>query len=101
MKGEMQGDRGDIGHQRVEPAVADLGGLAAAGEFVSKEQIEKVAYACTHDTEGLITDDPTVGTCWDADRLTLHRCGIRTDPKFLLTREAKPIVDLAIKIEGR
>lgn len=37
-----------------------------------------------HD-QGLTTDDPTIGACWDADRLTLPRVGITPDPQFLST----------------
>ncbi|MEM1180996.1 MAG: hypothetical protein AAGM22_21830 [Acidobacteriota bacterium] len=52
-------------------------------------QFEKLAYACEFHERGRVTDDPTVGTCWDADRLDLGRVGIRPNPKLLSTRRAK------------
>lgn len=42
-------------------------------------------YACTWHTHGRLTDDPTIGACWDADRLDLTRIGLRPDPKFMST----------------
>jgi uncharacterized protein len=50
---------------------------------------ELLAYACHHHTEGLRTGDPTVLTCWDADRLDLGRVGIRPDPRYLCTDAAR------------
>lgn len=35
-----------------------------------------------HDT-GAVTDDPTVGACYDADRLNLRRVGIEPDARYL------------------
>ena len=40
-------------------------------------------------SDGLTTDDPTIGTCWDADRLHLPRVSIVPDPAFLSTRAAR------------
>jgi uncharacterized protein len=50
---------------------------------------ELLAYACRHHTDGLRRGDPTVLTCWDADRLDLGRVGIRPDPRYLCTDAAK------------
>jgi uncharacterized protein len=41
----------------------------------------------SHD-KAQLTDDPTVGACWDADRLDLPRVGTKVDPAFLSTDEA-------------
>ena len=41
-----------------------------------------------HD-RGLTSDDPTIGTCWDADRLDLVRCGVRPDPRLMSTVAGK------------
>ena len=35
--------------------------------------------------DGLVSDDPTVGVCWDADRLHLWRVGVTPDPARLST----------------
>ena len=40
-------------------------------------------------TRGETSDDPTVGTCWDADRLHLPRCGIDVDVALLSTAMAR------------
>ena len=50
---------------------------------------DKLIYACNHHTEGLVDSDPTIGTCWDADRLDLWRIGISPDPLMLCTDAAK------------
>ncbi|MDP9256978.1 MAG: hypothetical protein M3Q31_10540, partial [Actinomycetota bacterium] len=44
---------------------------------------------CTHHTEGRTTNDPTVGCCWDADRLDLRRLGVRPRARFLSTEAAQ------------
>jgi uncharacterized protein len=41
-----------------------------------------------HD-KGQVSDDPTIGTCWDADRLDLPRVGIRPATRFMSTLEGK------------
>ena len=33
--------------------------------------------------------NPTVGVCWDADRLNLWRVEIKPDPRFLSTQPAR------------
>jgi len=45
--------------------------------------------ACTTHTDGGLTAEPTLGTCWDADRLDLPRCGIVPDPGRLSTAAAR------------
>lgn len=41
--------------------------------------------ACVWHTDGLHHDDPTIGTCWDADRLDLGRVGITPEPSYMST----------------
>ena len=70
-------------------------GSEMAGKFkekyfdLSEEKLEKLIYACDHHTEGRINDDPTIGTCWDADRLDLPRVGIAVATEMLSTEAAK------------
>jgi uncharacterized protein len=45
--------------------------------------------ACTLHTSARSHPDPTVATCFDADRLDLPRCGFNVDPKRLCTAAAR------------
>jgi uncharacterized protein len=45
--------------------------------------------ACVRHTDGKTEGDPTVITCWDADRLDLFRCSIKPEPSRLCTETAK------------
>lgn len=49
------------------------------------EQRIKLYVAIRDHAEGHTHSDPTIGCCWDADRLTLGRVGIIPDPEFLST----------------
>ena len=51
-------------------------------------QLETLRYACFEHTNGLVSDDPTIGVCWDADRLDLPRVGITPDPARFSTERA-------------
>jgi uncharacterized protein len=46
-------------------------------------------HACHDHTAGTTSADPTLGACWDADRLNLWRVGIRPDPRWLSTSAAR------------
>jgi uncharacterized protein len=48
-------------------------------------QMEKLVLACRTHTDGETSSDPTVGACFDADRLDLPRVGIIPEPSFLST----------------
>jgi len=78
----------DPGHGARGAAEAER--LRRQGFFeIDDERFEKLVYACTRHTDGLISADPTVGTCWDADRLELTRVGIIPRMKYLSTQAAK------------
>ncbi len=61
------------------------------GEAFDIEDAETglLGFACEEHTNGGVSPDPTVGACWDADRLNLWRVGIRPDPRLLSTQAAK------------
>ncbi len=44
-----------------------------------------------HNSDLAQSDDITVRTCWDADRLDLHRVGIKPDPSRLFTEEGRQL----------
>ena len=51
-------------------------------------QFELLRYACGHHTDGDTSADPTIGCCWDADRLDLGRVGIKPEVDYLSTAAA-------------
>lgn len=58
---------------------------------ITEQQLELLAYALEHHTGGETTADPTIGVCWDADRLDLTRLGMSVDPRFLSTQAARDL----------
>ncbi len=50
-----------------------------------------------HHTDGEISNDPTVGACWDADRLDLGRVGIIPSPAYMSTQAGREIATLGSK----
>lgn len=57
---------------------------------ISEKQLDQLCFACMYHSNGNAqSDDITVQTCWDADRLDLCRLGIIPDDKFLYTEISK------------
>lgn len=52
---------------------------------LTESEFAMLVYACSNHTDGLHHPDPTIGTCWDADRLDLGRVGIEPDPNYFST----------------
>jgi uncharacterized protein len=64
--------------------------LYASGVFqATEEQMQLLFPALAAHTDGFVSNDPTVGVCWDADRLDLPRCGIQPNPEMLSTSAAQ------------
>jgi len=63
------------------------------GEYydLTDAQFEQLVFACTWHTKEIHSEDPTIGTCWDADRLDLGRVGIIPIPEMLSTDFGKQI----------
>jgi uncharacterized protein len=55
------------------------------GDFYTLEpkQLDKLCHALKHHSEGDVSTDATIQTCWDSDRLDLGRVGIFPSPQFL------------------
>jgi len=68
--------------------------------LLSDEEFETLITAVAKHPMGGISDDATIGTCWDSDRLDLLRVGIKPDRKLLSTKEAKEdlLYDWATKL---
>ena len=72
------------------PRGAVLARELRGGPFeLEDEEMDLLAFACEEHTNGGVGPKPTVGVCWDADRLNLWRVGIQPDPRFLSTQPAK------------
>ena len=52
-------------------------------------QLDLLYIACRDHTDGTVSDDRTIGVCWDADRLNLWRAAIAPNPRWLSTAPAK------------
>ncbi len=58
---------------------------------LTAEQLEKLCFAIRHHSDGGKHPDPTIQTCWDADRLDLGRVGIKPAARYLSAAGAKEI----------
>jgi uncharacterized protein len=64
---------------RIVPEVFDL----------AQGRLDLLRYAVRYHTDGLTTDDATIGTCWDADRLDIGRVGIIPTSRYMSTPSGK------------
>ena len=76
-------DGGDPGHGRRAAAYA----LGLHGRYftLAQPRLERLLTALAYHVDGQVSEDPTVGVCWDADRLHLWRLGVEPDPDLLST----------------
>jgi uncharacterized protein len=58
------------------------------GFYLDAAELMQLAVACARHELGEVTDDPTVGACWDADRLELARLHRRPLAHLLSTEAA-------------
>jgi uncharacterized protein len=58
------------------------------GFYLDAAELMLLAVACARHELGEVTDDPTVGACWDADRLELARLGWQPLAHLLSTEAA-------------
>lgn len=71
----QHGARGAAFAQRVHGSWFDVGSA----------RLRMLMQACERHELGETSDDPTIGCCWDADRLDLPRVSIVPDPQFMST----------------
>jgi uncharacterized protein len=60
---------------------------------LDKGRLELLCLAIEVHANGQTSADPTVGTCWDADRLHLGRVGIVLRPELLSTEQGRERVN--------
>lgn len=83
-------DGGDVEHgPRASVYARELHGEGKLP--LTAAQLESLCVACHGHTNIIHSDDPTVGTCWDADRLDLTRLGMTPKARFLNTLLAKTL----------
>ncbi len=59
--------------------------------MLSAKQLETLDYAIRHHTDGEVIDEPTIGACWDGDRLDLGRVGMIPSATLMSTDVGKEI----------
>jgi len=79
------------GHDRTHGERAAELARELQGRFFSLEprELKLLEQACREHSDGHTEADPTVQTCWDADRLDLGRVGKKPDPTRLCTAAAR------------
>lgn len=77
----------DPDHGRRAGALAR--GLNGSLFRLTSVQLGLLDAACCGHADGGTSDDPTIGVCWDADRLNLWRCAITPAPELLSTKAAR------------
>ncbi len=82
---ESEGSDPEHGARAAEFAKTLRGGILK----LEDERFELLRYACEHHEKGRLSEDPTIGACWDADRLDLGRVGRRPNRRFLSTERAR------------
>lgn len=75
------------------PRAASLLKTIQAQLPLDEVQFQLLLRACSGHTFAENTDFPTLGTCWDADKLDLGRVGITPLSQYLFTAKAKEIAD--------
>jgi uncharacterized protein len=58
---------------------------------IESDRLRLLMQACERHEWGETSDDPTIGCCWDADRLDLPRVSIEPDPEFMSTAAGKAL----------
>ena len=66
--------------------------------WLDDDALEILCEACVWHDKGKTSDHPTIGACWDADRLDLPRVGITPLPRYMSTARGKA---LASEISSR
>ena len=73
--------------RRAAAVVRDLAGAGAFG--LDPGRLDLLCLACAGHADGGTSADPTVGACWDADRLNLWRVGLAPARRLLSTAAAR------------
>jgi len=70
--------------------------------MLSSNQFSDLCTACYYHNKAVVEkDNPTIGACYDADRLELVRCGIIPDPSLMNTEVGIRIAEKMQEIETK
>ena len=84
---KRQNENIDPGHgERAAEFLKSLNGKIFS---LSDDRFKLLYKACFYHNKGIVDDNPTIGACWDADRMELPRVGITPDPSLMSTKEGK------------
>jgi uncharacterized protein len=56
---------------------------------IDPDRFDMLKEAIRLHTAGLTTNEPTIGTCWDADRLDIVRVGMTASAQYMSTEAGK------------
>ena len=74
------------------PRAADrLAELPEELAVLDSDQMALLSYAIRHHTDGKVSDEPTIGACWDSDRMDLGRIGIVLSAERMSTEVGKRV----------
>ena len=76
---------------------ADLALDLGVNHMLTRKQWAALQRACIHHDAGMTSDDPTIGVCWDADRLDLPRVGILPDPALFSTEAGRSAAERLVR----
>lgn len=95
-------DHGDYEHgERAAEYVNDLWRNLGDLDFLTQRQFNNLWYACREHNKGVVSTDPTIGACFDADRIELIRCGITPRHELMSTPMGKRIAQKLEFLKGR
>lgn len=83
---KLRGEQGNHG-QRAERFARELHEAGVLALY--DDRLEVLCLALRLHSEGLVSDDATIGTAWDSDRLQLIRVGRPARPNLLSTEAAR------------
>lgn len=68
--------------------------------YLDDSKLDDLCFAIRHHSGGEISTNPTIQTCWDADRLDLGRVGMKPSSKYLSHVAAK-MIEAAYKLSRK
>ena len=89
---KRENDNQDPGHGRRAASYAES--LRKNHFSITDAQFDLLLRACCGHTDGTLSEDPTIATCWDADRLDLGRVGITPASGFMSTEVGKRLAEI-------